>query len=596
MARRSSVVDSARGWILRTPPALPSVRALLTPVVAHAFEELRISVSFWNVRDFWHSIALIPNVSAFELEHGTQAQRWPYNHRNFAAVQRTGKLLWGQHAGFYDLFVPLQDSNGFRGVFVAGPLAKSRPTSAEILERWYAQSRSHGRLSDPSFLQYVLATLSTLTLEGPLWGAFERLISCFAALVGDGGRSDTLADEADGLRKKLLEARFEEHMWAAARSMLNERTTQTWASPDQARPLWDLGLKRVPEQVVVGLLLAGPNDDDALAALLRRHEFQRACAALARKAGGIISGQVGDQGVVFLTDDSGSEARIRGRLTDLATRAASLARRFGFKLYAGIGRAKREEPLATRYLAAFEAAEMALSRGVPVIYGERRPEHSAKHLRTLRQKLAESVGDRRALSSRFEHYAQTVLEHCGYQLEPVRAKLEAGFERLTEPLLATGALDERSFDELWSAVERSVAEEGTVTALLGRYRQLVSDIESAMQNPTGARHDRNVDRALQFMREHLGEPLTLARVARAAGFAPDYFSKLFKQSEAVTFERYLRRLRLERAKQMLVGTSLNVEGVSRLCGFKNRMYFHRAFKSAVGMTPVEYRERAVFRG
>ena len=96
---------------------------------------------------------------------------------------------------------------------------------------------------------------------------------------------------------------------------------------------------------------------------------------------------------------------------------------------------------------------MALSRGMPLAYGERRPEQSAKHLRKLRQKLAESVGDRRTLSSRFEHYAQTVLEHCGYQLEPVRAKLEAGFEKMSEPLLATGALDERTFDDLWSAVE-----------------------------------------------------------------------------------------------------------------------------------------------
>jgi len=236
---------------------------------------------------------------------------------------------------------------------------------------------------------------------------------------------------------------------------------------------------------------------------------------------------------------------------------------------------------------------MALSRGMPLAYGERRPEQSAKHLRKLRQKLAESAGDRRTLSSRFEHYAQTVLEHCGYRLEPVRAKLEAGFEKMSEPLLATGALDERTFDDLCSALE---ADESSVTALLARYRQIVTDLESAMQNPTGARRDRNVDRALRFMREHLGEPLTLASVARAAGFAPDYFSKLFKQSEGMTFERYLRRLRLERAKQMLVGSSLNVEGVSRLCGFKNRMYFHRAFKIAAGMTPVEFRQRGVFRG
>src|SRR5258708_8782859 len=339
MARRSSVVDSARGWILRAPPASPSVRALLPAVVAHAFEELRISVSFWNARDYWHWLVLVPNVGAFELEHGASAKRWPYNHKNFAAVQRTGKITWGQHAGFHDLFVPLQDSNGFRGVFVAGPLSKSRPTSAEILERWYALSGSHGRLSDPSFFQYVMATLSTLTLEGPLWGTFERLISFFSHLVGDRGSSDSLAEEANGLREKLLEARFEDHMWEAARSMLNERTTQSWASPDQARLLWGLGLTRVPEQVIVGLSVMGPNDD-ALDVLLRRHEFQRACAALARKVGGVVSGQVGDHGVVFLTDDSGSETKVRGRLTDLATRAASLARRFGFKLYAGIGQAK----------------------------------------------------------------------------------------------------------------------------------------------------------------------------------------------------------------------------------------------------------------
>jgi AraC-like DNA-binding protein len=596
MARRSSVADSARSWILRTPPALPGIRALLTPVAAHAFEQLRVSVSFWNARDFWHSIVLVPGMVGFEIEHGVTGKRWPYNHKSFAQVQRTGRPVWGRHAGFHDLFVPLQDSSGFRGVFVAGPVAKSRPTGPEILERWYAISGSHGRLGDPSFLQYVLATLSTLTLEGSLWASFERLLTCFASLVGDGGSSDRLAKEADDLRKKLLEARFEEDMWAAARSMLNERTTQIWATPDQARPLWELGLERVPEQVLVGLVTSNAKNEDPLDALLRRHDFQRACAGLARKTGGAIAGQVGDHGVVFLTDATGSEARVRSRLTELATRATALARRFGFKLHAGIGQTKREDPLAARYLAAFGAAEMALSRGAPILYGERRPEHSAKHLRKLRQQLAESVGDRSTLSSRFEHYAQTVIEHCGYQLEPVRAKLEAGLERLSEPLLATGALDEKTFDELWSAIERSVAEEGTVTALVARYRQLVSDIERAMQNPTGARHERNVERALRFMREHLGEPLTLPQVARAAGFAPDYFSKLFKQSESVTFERYLQRLRLDRAKQMLVGTSLNVEGVSRLCGFKNRMYFHRAFKNAAGMTPVEFRERGVFRG
>jgi YesN/AraC family two-component response regulator len=77
-----------------------------------------------------------------------------------------------------------------------------------------------------------------------------------------------------------------------------------------------------------------------------------------------------------------------------------------------------------------------------------------------------------------------------------------------------------------------------------------------------------------------------------AGFAPDYFSRLFKKSEGVPFGRYLQEVRVTRAKQMLSGTTLTVEQVQRLSGFQNRPYFHRLFKHAVGMTPIEYRDRA----
>jgi transcriptional regulator GlxA family with amidase domain len=45
----------------------------------------------------------------------------------------------------------------------------------------------------------------------------------------------------------------------------------------------------------------------------------------------------------------------------------------------------------------------------------------------------------------------------------------------------------------------------------------------------------------------LAEPLTLARVARVAGFAPDYFSRLFKRDEGMTFTSYVQEARVDRA-------------------------------------------------
>ncbi|HEV8247587.1 MAG TPA: AraC family transcriptional regulator [Polyangiaceae bacterium] len=596
MPSRKSGIGSRRK-LAASPATPPSLPALLTPIAAHAFNELQVSVSFQSARGTWESITRIPSVVEFEIEYGADVKRWPYNGRLFAEARRTGRMACGEHAGFHDLFFPVQgthgDSVGFHGVLVAGPLAKRRPSSAEVLERWYSLSATHGRLSDPSFFQYLSETLTTLTLEGPHWNQFERLMSLFSLLITGRGSVDTLAQEIAVLREKLADVRFEERMWSIARGMLSDRKARSWGAPAQARDLHLLGLGRVPENVVVGLVMGEGEEPDAVDAFLRRYEFQRACAALAKNVGGVVCGQVGDRGITFLTDDTGGASRIRTRLADLATRAATLARRFGYRLHAGLTARDQEVTLSGRYLMALAAAEMALSRKTSLVYGNPRQEHSAKNLRKLRRQLAASFSESPiSLSPRFEHYAQTVIEHSGYQLEPVRAKLEAGFERLTEPLLATGVLDEKSFDELWSSMEKPASESTTLTELVARYGRLVSDIENAILRPTEARRTRGIQRALSFMGEHLGEKLTLPLVARAAGFAPAHFSRIVKQSEGVTFERALRKLRLERAREMLLGTALHVEAVSTACGFHNRVYFHRLFKDAFGVTPIEYRERA----
>src|SRR6185503_4625875 len=100
-----------------------------------------------------------------------------------------------------------------------------------------------------------------------------------------------------------------------------------------------------------------------------------------------------------------------------------------------------------------------------------------------------------------------------------------------------------------------------------RYRGVVADIERAVLRPTEARQGRSRLRAIEFMRENLSKPLTLRQVSRVAGFAPHYFSRLLKEEEGMTFERYLQTLRLEHSKQTLAGTSLPIARVAELSGF-----------------------------
>jgi transcriptional regulator GlxA family with amidase domain len=77
-----------------------------------------------------------------------------------------------------------------------------------------------------------------------------------------------------------------------------------------------------------------------------------------------------------------------------------------------------------------------------------------------------------------------------------------------------------------------------------------------------------------------------------AGFSPNHFSRLFRASEKVPFEHYVRALRVERAKQMLSRTTLSVERIAQLSGFATGPYFQRVFKEVAGTTPGAFRGEA----
>ena len=336
-----------------------------------------------------------------------------------------------------------------------------------------------------------------------------------------------LAAQAEAMRVKLDEARFPEEMWETSRNLVDERTSRNWGTHSHAK-MSALGIEHVPQHVVVGLLLGRSGGPDPVDDLVRRDAFQRACVALARKTGGVLCGRIGDHGMFFLVDHQGKGAR--SKLTDLAARASAIARRFGLDLHAGMSQATDSGPLPARYHSALWAAEKALSLGVRVVYGEPRPERLAEHLRQLRSDLGKSIEDRPGkLAPRFDRYIEAVLVHAGYRLEPTRAHLEAGLERLAEPVLAGGFIDQKSFNDLCASMERTAEDARTVMDLVASYRRLVSDVEASMQRPTAARTERGTRSALAFIREHLGEPLSLARVARVAGFAPDYFFEALQE-------------------------------------------------------------------
>jgi AraC-like DNA-binding protein len=294
---------------------------------------------------------------------------------------------------------------------------------------------------------------------------------------------------------------------------------------------------------------------------------------------------------MFLVDSTDKGPRAQAMLLDLATQASRLARRFGFELHTGIARTSGASSLADRYREALAAAEKALSQHARTVHGEPLRER-AFQLRELRAKLGEVANSNpQHIVGDFDRYVEAALQGSGYHAATMRSLLEAGFERVLEPLARVAAIDARSLTEIWSTVERVAETATSAHDLAFEYRKLVREVEQALTRPTRSSHERGTLRALQHVREHLNEPLSLTAVARIAGFAPQYFSRLLKKDQGVTFEGYVRRQRLTRACQLLADTALAHERIAKLCGFGSRSYFHRVFRQDLGETPESYRAR-----
>jgi AraC-like DNA-binding protein len=581
--------DPKTGYLVHSVSA-KHAHSLLAPIVMFGFDALRISAAVWEHGADWFPIHVEQNVSLFEYQHGKERQRHDYNSLCLKRVLQQKTLVHGEHAGFSDLFIPVVAAGRVVAVLVTGPFARARSTSSDIQDRWHWLSRRVGHPLDPEFARYVAATLSTLVLEGDDVHAFKRLASCAARLMAGTGSAEEIANEWERLRTQLERLRLVEKTWDAVREMVDERSARGWTSTTHSYALAQLGLSRLPEGVLVALTSARRHDRDPVEEIIVRDAFQRRAVNWAR-AGHAVAGRVGNHGVVLLLESHGSPLRRNRRMRELAQRVTALARHeFGFALHCGGAEATRSLPLDRAYQAALAAAQAALVDRAAMTMARTQPDNHADSLRHLRRELARDLDERPdVLHARFDRYMEAAAAHCGYRLEPMRTHLEVGFERASESLLDSGALDEKGLALMRSSLVRSSSGARTAEDLVDAYRNAVADLLSATRNPVGARHERSLRTAVDYIHQHFTEPLPLRKIALMAGFSPTYFSKLFRHRESTTFERYVCRMRLDRAKELLGSTNLDAARVARLAGFNSAPYFSRAFHRAFGVSPVAYR-------
>lgn len=106
--------------------------------------------------------------------------------------------------------------------------------------------------------------------------------------------------------------------------------------------------------------------------------------------------------------------------------------------------------------------------------------------------------------------------------------------------------------------------------------------------PSEKKHDPLLNDMIQYMKEHLGQKLTIGDLVSRFSVSPTTVKKLFRTSCGCGAMAYFTELRVEHAKGLLLGGQLSCTDIAERCGFCSVHHFSKVFKDSVHMSPTEY--------
>ncbi|WP_054955855.1 AraC family transcriptional regulator [Paenibacillus dakarensis] len=98
-----------------------------------------------------------------------------------------------------------------------------------------------------------------------------------------------------------------------------------------------------------------------------------------------------------------------------------------------------------------------------------------------------------------------------------------------------------------------------------------------------------VEKAIQYMKEHLNEDIKAEQLANIVGYSPYHFARVFKSITGITIRQYLSALRIESGKSYLLKEPSLLVKILHSIGFSSSGSFHTRFKQFVGLSPKQFR-------
>lgn len=141
----------------------------------------------------------------------------------------------------------------------------------------------------------------------------------------------------------------------------------------------------------------------------------------------------------------------------------------------------------------------------------------------------------------------------------------------------------------WDSLAGRLEIQSCVCRILGLLEKYVQPAKTADRNVL--RHQQTLLSVDKYIREHLNEDLSLARLAKLCNLDPTYFHKLYTAAFGKSPAQQVLSQRIAMAKMELVVGNTSLEELAAKCGFSSQTYFCYQFKKVTGATPSAYRSQ-----
>lgn len=132
----------------------------------------------------------------------------------------------------------------------------------------------------------------------------------------------------------------------------------------------------------------------------------------------------------------------------------------------------------------------------------------------------------------------------------------------------------------------------TLEEIKNYIRMLLKKIIGVRDTISGRRYSDIIEIAKdQIRKTYMSDEISLNTIAAEVGMSPSYFSSIFSKEMGKTFVEYLTEKRMDRAKELLMCSSMKTSEIGYEVGYKDPHYFSYIFKKTQNCTPKEFRAR-----